>query len=107
MHWFYLLLAILMEVAGTTNMKLSHGFTKLLPSVLIFVFYGLSFTFLTLALKKIDMSIAYVIWAGLGSALIVLIGITFFREPVTALKLLSICLIVVGVIGLHLSGGTH
>jgi small multidrug resistance pump len=103
-HWLYLVFAILFEVAGTTNMKLSEGFTKIIPSILIFVFYGISFTFLTLALKRIDVSIAYAIWSGLGTALIVIIGFTFFKEPVTIIKVVSIGLIVVGVVGLHLSG---
>jgi small multidrug resistance pump len=107
MYWLYLFLAILSEVVGTTNMKLSEGFTKLVPSILIFVFYGMSFAFLTLALKKIDVSIAYAIWSGVGTALIVIIGFLFFKEPVTAVKVVSISLIVVGVIGLHLSDGVH
>ncbi len=102
MYWIYLILAILSEVIGTTNMKLSEGFTKPLPSVLIFVFYGISFTFLTLALKKIDVSVAYAIWSGLGTALIVIVGFLLFRESITAIKLISIGLIVIGVIGLHL-----
>lgn len=106
-HWFYLTLAIIFEVAGTTNMKLSEGFTKILPSILIFVFYGISFVFLTYALKKIDISVAYVIWSGLGTTLVVLIGVLVFRESMTALKLLSISLVVVGVVGLHLSGGSQ
>ncbi len=104
MHWVYLILAILFEVSGTTNMKLSQGFTRLLPSVLIFVFYSISFTFLTLALKRIDISIAYAIWSGLGTALIAIIGIICFREPVTLVKFISIILIIGGVVGLHLSG---
>jgi small multidrug resistance pump len=104
MHWIFLILAILFEVSGTTNMKLSHGFTRLVPSILIFVFYSISFTFLTLALKKIDISIAYAIWSGLGTALIATIGILLFKEPLTALKLISIVLVIAGVVGLNLSG---
>ena len=65
-HWFYLLLAILLEVAGTTSMKLSHGFTRLVPSILIFVFYALSFTALTFALRRLDMSVTYAVWSGLA-----------------------------------------
>jgi small multidrug resistance pump len=106
-HWFYLIIAILLEVAGTTSMKLSDGFSRLLPSVLIFVFYGLSFAGLTLALKRIDVSIAYAIWAGLGTALITVIGLAYFKEPATLIKLISIGLIVVGVIGLNLDGYAH
>jgi small multidrug resistance pump len=91
-----------MEVIGTTNMKLSDGFTKTLPSILMFVFYGFSFAFLTLALKKIDLSLSYAIWSGVGTALIAAIGVLYFKEPVTAIKLVSIGLIVIGVVGLAL-----
>jgi len=84
-------------------MKLSQGFSKLLPSILIFVFYALSFFFLTLALKGIDVSISYAIWAGLGTAFITVIGIFWFKEPVNALKMVSLIVVVAGVIGLNLS----
>jgi small multidrug resistance pump len=102
MSWVYLILAIIMEVIGTTNMKLSEGFTKILPSILMFVFYGFSFAFITLALKKIDLSIAYALWSGVGTALIAAIGVLYFKEPATAIKIGSIALIVIGVIGLML-----
>ena len=84
-------------------MKLSEGFSRLLPSILIFVFYAFSFFFFTLALKGIDVSIAYAIWAGLGTALITVIGISFFREPINALKMASLFFVIMGVVGLHLS----
>jgi small multidrug resistance pump len=101
--WIYLIAAILFEVSGTTCMKLSEGFTKLVPSVLIFVFYGLCFSCLTLALKRIEVSVAYSVWAGLGTVLIALIGIIWFRESATFIKLVSITLIVAGVIGINAS----
>ena len=104
MSWIYLALAILFEVAGTTNMKLSKGFTFVLPSVLIFVFYAISFVMLTFALREIDISIAYAIWAGVGTALIVAIGIFWFKEPATTAKIVSIFLIIAGVIALNFSG---
>ena len=104
---FYLLLAILAEVAGTTCVKLSEGFTRLLPSALILVFYGLSLGFLGLALKKVDLSLAYAIWSGLGIAFIASVGVLWFREPVTAVKIVSLGLIVVGVAGLNLGGEAH
>jgi small multidrug resistance pump len=107
MHWLYLILAIVMEVLGITSMKLSEGFTKIVPSILLFIFYGLCFSCLTLAIKKIDVSVAYGVWSGLGTALIALIGIYWFKEPVTAIKLTSLALIIVGVIGLNASGSTH
>ena len=107
MIWLYLVLAILLEVSGTTCMKLSQGFTKLVPSILLFVFYTLSMGMLTLALKKIDVSVAYAVWSGMGTALIATIGVLWFKEPVTALKLISLGLIIIGVVGLNLSGGAH
>lgn len=103
-HWFFLAGAIALEVAGTTSMKLSEGFTRLVPSVLLFVFYAASFVALTFALKKIEVSVAYAVWSGAGTALIAAIGILYFRESVTALKVASLLLIIAGVIGLNLSG---
>jgi small multidrug resistance pump len=102
-YYYLLLLAIAFEVCGTTCMKLSDGFSKLVPSVLIFVFYAISFFFFTLALKGIDVSIAYAIWAGLGTALITAVGIFWFKEPATALKTMSLVVVIAGVVGLHLS----
>lgn len=107
LYWFYLFLAIVLEVAGTTAMKLSEGFARVLPSIMIFVFYGLSFAGLTLALKKIEVSVAYAIWSGLGTALITAIGLLYFREPVTLIKIASIALIILGVAGLNLDSWTH
>ncbi len=106
-EWLFLLLAIIFEVCGTSSMKLSRGFTELAPSVAMLVLYALSLASLNLALKKIDVSVAYAIWSGIGTAMIVLIGIFFFREPVTVLKITSIILIILGVVGLNLGGGVH
>ena len=103
-YWVALAGAIVLEVSGTVSMKLSDGFTKIIPSILIFVFYTGSFAVLTYALKKIDVSLAYAIWAGSGTALIAVIGIMYFKEPLTVLKMFSIFLIVAGVVGLNLSG---
>ncbi|MEH2070422.1 MAG: multidrug efflux SMR transporter [Nostoc sp.] len=99
--WIYLIAAILFEVSGTTCMKLSQGFTKIIPSILIFVFYGLCFSFLTLALKRIEVSVAYSVWAGLGTILVAMIGMIWFRESTTFTKLISIGLIIIGVIGIN------
>lgn len=103
MHWIYLSFAIVTEVAGTMCMKLSEGFSRWLPSVLIFVFYGISFGFFTLALKRIPVSMAYAIWAGLGTALITLLGALIFREPLGPDRMFFIGLIIAGVVGLRLS----
>ena len=79
----------------------------MLPSVLIFVFYAASFWGLTLALKRIDVSVAYAIWSGLGTVLITGIGILYFREPATVVRFISIGMIILGVVGLNLGGAHH
>ena len=83
-------------------MKLSEDFTRITPSIAMFVLYGLCFTFLTLSFKKIDVSIAYAVWSGLGTALIASIGIAWFEESANPVKLISILLILAGVLGLKL-----
>jgi small multidrug resistance pump len=102
--WLFLAGAIAFETAGTTSMKLSAGFSRLVPSLLIFVFYTISFAALTFALKGIDVSLAYAIWSGIGTVLITITGILYFQEPLTSIKIISIGLIVAGVVGLNLSG---
>ncbi|WP_433946777.1 DMT family transporter [Paenibacillus sp. SN-8-1] len=103
MQWIYLSLAILFEVAGTISMKLSAGFTKWQPSVLLVIFYICSLVFLTLTLKSIQVSVAYAIWSGMGIVMITLIGFFFFSEKVNISKALSIILIIIGVITLNLT----
>lgn len=88
-------------------MKFSQGLTKLVPSILMFLFYGLAFTILSFALKKIEVGTAYAIWSGVGTALIATIGILFFGEGFTLSKIAFIALIMVGVIGLNISGASH
>ena len=101
--WLWLIAAIGFEVAGTTAMKLSEGFNKLAPSIAMGIFYLLSLGALTLALKRIDVSVAYAVWSGVGTAMIALIGVVLFGESMTLLKLLSILAIIAGVVGLHLA----
>jgi len=101
--WAWLAAAIVLEVSGTLCMKLSESFTRLLPSVLIFVFYGCSMAAVTMALKRLELGITYAVWAGVGTALVAGIGIVLFKEPATTLKLIAILLIITGVIMLHLS----
>jgi small multidrug resistance pump len=101
--WFLLALAILLEVAGTTSMKLSDGMQKLWPTVLIFLFYALAFTLMPFVMKKIEMSTVYAIWTGAGTVIVTLIGIMYFSESSNPMKLASIALIGAGVVGLHLA----
>lgn len=101
LYWLALTGAIALEIAGTTSMKLSQGFTRTLPSVLLFVFYALSFALMTIAVKRIDMSVSYAIWSGVGTAVIALIGVFAFHESLTTIQAVSIVLIIVGVVGLR------
>jgi len=103
MPWIFLSVAILFEVAGTTSMKLSRGFAEIWPSIGVFVFYLGAAAAIILALRRLELSIAYAIWSGVGTALTVMIGIAFVREPLTAIKLASIALVVIGVAGLSLA----
>ncbi len=99
--WVYLGIGIVVEVVGTLSMKLSYGFTKLIPSILCVVFFIIALVMVNLSMKTIDMSIVYAIWSGVGIALIALLGFLFLGEVVTPMKLMFIALIVIGVIGLH------
>jgi small multidrug resistance pump len=102
--WLFLLIAILSEVAGTICMKLSTGLTKLIPVIAMFVLYGISFSALALSLKTIDVSVSYAVWSGIGTAIIAVAGYVIFDEPLGGMKIASICLIIVGVVGLNLTG---
>lgn len=103
MSWLYLALAIVFETIGTTLLKLSNGFSVLIPSVGTVFSYIFSFLFLSYALKTIDVSIAYAVWGALGILLISTIGVIFFHEQLSLIKIVSIILIVLGTIGLRLS----
>lgn len=105
--WIYLAFAIIFEVCGTTLMKLSDGFTKIKFSIVMLVFYILSLSMLTLALKRIDIGVAYAVWSGFGIVLIATIGVMFFKEIITMQKIVFICFIIIGVIGLNLSGASR
>ena len=105
MVWLYLGVAIATEVAGTVALKFTDGFTRVVPSAVVVVGYGLSFAFLALTLKGLALGVTYAIWAGIGTAAIALIGMVALGEPVSALRLGCIALIVAGVIGLNLAGG--
>ncbi|MBF0187529.1 MAG: multidrug efflux SMR transporter [Magnetococcales bacterium] len=104
-HYLLLSLAILSELAGTSAMKLSEGFTRLVPSVIFIIGYGLSFYLLALSLERIPVSTAYAIWAGVGTAGIAVIGVLAFEESLSPMGIGGIALIILGVILLHLSRG--
>jgi small multidrug resistance pump len=88
-------------------MKLSDGFTKYVPAILMFVFYIASIAALSVTLKKIEVGIAYAVWSGVGTALIAVIGIVFFREQVTLLKVGGMLLVISGAVILNVASNTH
>ncbi len=99
--WAVLAAAIVLEVAGTTCMRLAEGFTRFTPSVLIFVFYAGSFALNTMVVRTLGLSVVYAVWSGIGTVLTAAIGMWWFKEPATAARMVCIGLIVVGVMGLH------
>lgn len=105
--WLWMLIAIVLEVCGTLSLKQSVGMTKTIPSLLLIVFYGGSFYAMSEALKVLEVGVAYALWAGLGTALIALLGILLFGETISLIKIASILLIIAGVIGLNITTTTH
>ena len=102
--WIYLSAAIATEVLGTVFLRETDGFTKLAPSILVIVSFVLSLWLTALALKTLEISLAYAVWAGVGTAAIAVIGMAAMGESVNTLKLASIALVIGGVVGLNLSG---
>ena len=105
MHWYFLALAILSEVVGTLALKMSNGFSILLPSIIVVVGYSTSFWFLALCLKSLHVGTAYAIWAGVGTAVVPIAGVFLFKEPMTIIKAVSLILVILGVVGLHWGEG--
>ena len=102
--WLLLVGAVTMEVIGTTALKMSDGFTRLWPSVTVVMGYVLAFIALGFVLKRMEVGVAYAIWAGLGTAMVAMVGVFFFGESMTWMKAGSLLLIVLGLVGLNLAG---
>jgi small multidrug resistance pump len=107
MSWLLLVASIVLEVLGTVSMKLSEGFSRPLYSALVVVFYTLSIAGLALVLKRIDVSVAYAVWSGLGTAFIAMVGVSVFSEALTVVKVVALVLIVVGVVMLNMVSPMH
>ena len=103
MYWLWLFAAILLEVAATVFMKLSDGFSKLLPTLIMGLLYGLSFFPLAIALKKMDVATAYAVWSAVGTALVTTLGIFLFHEKISLVKIGAIAMIILGVVALNMS----
>ena len=105
MAWLELLLAGGLEVFWSTFMKLSEGFTRPLYTVLTLIGLALSFLFLSQATRVLPLGTAYAIWTGIGAVGAVVVGIVIFKEPVTALRMVFVVLLLTGIIGLKASSG--
>lgn len=101
MNWLYLTIAILSEVVATSALKASAGFTRLYPSVLVVVGYGLAFYFLSLTLRTIPVGIAYAVWSGVGVVLVCLVGWVVYGQKLDLAAAAGIALIVAGVLVLN------
>jgi small multidrug resistance pump len=106
MAYVFLLGAIVAEVAATSLMKCTEGFTRLWPTVTVLAGYAISFVLLSQAVKGVQVSVAYALWSALGTAAIVAIGAAFLGEPITVVKVAGLSLIIAGVVTLNV-GGAH
>ncbi|MDR7171686.1 QacE family quaternary ammonium compound efflux SMR transporter [Nocardia sp. MDA0666] len=107
MMFLFLGLAIVTEVSATVSLKLSEGFTKLVPSIVVVVGYVAAFLFLSQALKRgMSVGVAYGVWSAIGVALVATIGALFLDEPLSAVQIGGIGLLIAGVLALEL-GGAH
>jgi len=97
----WLALAIGSEIIATVSLKLSNGFTKPIPSVVVVLGYAMSFYALSISLRTIPLGVVYAIWSGVGTAAIVVIGLFLFRETLDLVKVVGICLIITGVVMLN------
>ena len=102
--WLFLAIAIISEVGATTALRYSNGFTALIPSIMTVLGYGIAFGMLSQALRTLDLGVAYAVWAGIGTAIIAVIGIIAFGEPGTLVKTFGLMLIIAGVVMVNLQG---
>jgi small multidrug resistance pump len=105
--WVILFFAIVFEVAGTLTLKFTEGMTRLWPTVMMFAFYLVSLFGLSLAVSRIPVGTAYAVWSGVGTLIVAIMGVLWFKEQVTVLRCVSTLLIVIGVAGLYLTASNH
>jgi len=106
MAYAYLFVAIVAEVVGTTALKASEEFTKLFPSIVVVVGYGIAFYFLSVVLRTIPVGIAYAAWSGIGIVLIAIAGAVMFKQIPDVPAIIGMSLIVAGVVVMHLFSKT-
>jgi small multidrug resistance pump len=103
MQWLFLFLAIIGEVIGTSALKASDGFTKIVPSIIVVAGYAVAFFFLSLTLKdNINIGVVYAIWSGVGVSLISVIGYLYYKQTLDIPAVLGIALIIIGVMIINL-----
>lgn len=107
MAWLLVIVAGLLETGFAVCLKLSHGFSRLWPTIAFCIFALGSFGLLTLSLKKLDVGPAYAVWTGIGATGTAIYGMIFLGDVVSTLKIVSISLVIVGIVGLQLSGSSH
>ena len=107
MAWLAVITAGLLEVGFATMLKLSSGFTKLLPSIGFLVFAAGSFSLLSWSLKVLPVGTAYAVWTGIGAAGTAIVGMIFFKDPVSIARITAIAFIIAGVILLNFSSSSH
>jgi quaternary ammonium compound-resistance protein SugE len=105
--WLYLVVAGLLEIGFALSLKASDGFSRLVPTVLFVIFAIASLGLLNVALKDLPVGTAYAVWTGIGAAGTALVGMLVLGDPATVARLGFIGAIVVGVIGLQVTGGGH
>jgi quaternary ammonium compound-resistance protein SugE len=103
MPWIYLLTAAVFEVVWAIGLKYTEGFKRLVPSVITLAAMYASFYFLSLSVKTLPIGTAYAVWTGIGATGTAILGMVFFNESRELLRLASIALIILGVVGLKLS----
>ncbi len=104
--WVLLTIAIVTEVIATSSLKVSDGFTRLWPSVVVVIGYGISFYALALTMRTLPVGIIYAIWSGLGITLVTLVGWFVFKQQLSLQVLIGMGLIVAGVVVMNLSPGS-
>lgn len=107
MAWIILILSGLLETGWALSLKASDGFSRLWPSVSFVVLLIASMAGLAFALRTLPVGTAYAVWVGIGAVGTAVLGVLWLGEPMGALKLVSLILIVAGVVGLNLAGGSH
>lgn len=106
MAYLYLAIAIIAEVTATSALKASEEFTKLVPSTIVVVGYGVAFYFLTLVLRTIPIGITYAVWSGLGIILVAIVGAMLYKQIPDIPAIIGMVLIVLGVIVIHVFSKT-